>query len=137
MRTPVPISSPQWGRFEVLATGDNDGRVDEPVRKCIDAIAPAHRSLFDRLHRLILEVHPDIEVTLSYKMPTYRVGERGLHVGVWKHGLSIYGWDPGRDAGFAARHPELANDKGTIRLGPDAAAPHHRRGALRLPSRHI
>lgn len=41
---------------------------------------------------------------------------------MWKHGLSIYGWEHGRDAGFAVRHPELANDKGTIRLGPDAAA---------------
>ena len=92
------------------------------MRKHIDAIAPEHRLLFDRLHRLILAVHPDAEITLSYKMPTYRVGERGLHVGAWKHGLSIYGWDPGRDAGFTARHPELANGRGTIRLGPDAAA---------------
>lgn len=83
--------------------------------------SPPSTGLFDRLHRLILDVHPDIAITLSYKMPTYRVGKRCLHVGVWKHGLSIYGWDPGRDAGFAARHPELANDKGTIRLGPDVA----------------
>ena len=96
--------------------------MDDAVRDYIDAIAPENRCLFDRVHRLILEVHPEVEVVLSYRMPTYRVGGRGLNVGSWKHGLSIYGWGRDRDAGFTARHPELANDKGTIRLGPTAAA---------------
>jgi hypothetical protein len=48
-------------------------------------------------------------VVLSYKIPTYVVGRRRLFVGVWKHGLSVYGWDQGRDAGFIARHPELVH----------------------------
>jgi hypothetical protein len=61
-------------------------------------------------------------VVLSYKMPTYVVGERRLHVGAWQHGVSIYGWEPGRDAGFAARHPELDSGKGTLRLTHAAAA---------------
>ena len=33
--------------------------MDDAVRDYIDAIAPEHRPLFDRLHRLILEAHPD------------------------------------------------------------------------------
>jgi hypothetical protein len=49
-------------------------------------------------------------------MPTFVVGERRLHVGVWKHGLSLYGWEPGRDGGFAARHPELDSGKGTLKI---------------------
>lgn len=57
----------------------------------------------------------------SYKMPTYVVGARRLHVGAWKHGLSLYGWGHGRDAGFAARHPELDSGKGTLRLSHSAA----------------
>ena len=28
----------------------------------------------------------------------------------------LYGWEVGRDAGFAARHPELDSSKGTLRL---------------------
>jgi len=96
--------------------------MDDAVRQYVDSIAPERRPLFDRLHRLIFEAHPDAEVVLSYQMPTFVVGRCRLYVGVWKHGLSIYGWEHGRDAGFAARHPELANDKGTIRLGPVAAA---------------
>ena len=96
--------------------------MDEAVRGYIDAIPPEHRPLFDRLHRLILAAHPDAIVVLSYKIPTYRVGRRRLYVGVWKHGVSIYGWPQGQDAGFAARHPELRTSKGTIQLRPEDAA---------------
>jgi len=92
------------------------------VRDYIDAIAPEHRPLFDRLHRLVLEVYPDAAVVLSYQIPTYKVGRRRLFVGVWKHGVSIYGWEQGRDAGFTSRHPELKTGKGTIQLRPEVAA---------------
>jgi uncharacterized protein YdhG (YjbR/CyaY superfamily) len=100
---------------------DNE-QVDDAVRDYIDAITSESRPLFDRLHRLVLEVHPDAEVVLSYEMPTYKVGRFRLYVGVWKHGLSFYGWEQGRNAGFTARHPELVTGRGTIRLRPDDAA---------------
>jgi uncharacterized protein YdhG (YjbR/CyaY superfamily) len=96
--------------------------MDEPTQRYIDGIAPDHRPLFDRIHRLILAEHPDADVVLSYQMPTYKVGSRRLHVGAWKHGVSIYGWHQGRDAGFADRHPALRTSKGTIRLRPEDAA---------------
>jgi len=96
--------------------------MDDAVRSYIDAIDTAHRPLFDRLHRLVLQAYPDATVVLSYQMPTYRVGRRRLFLGVWKHGVSIYGWDRGRDAGFTARHPELKTSRGTIQLRPEAAA---------------
>jgi uncharacterized protein YdhG (YjbR/CyaY superfamily) len=96
--------------------------MDDAVQEYIDAIAPRHRPLFDRIHRLILEVHPDATVVLSYQIPTYKVGRRRLFVGVWNHGVSVYGWQQGRDGGFTARHPELKTSTGTIRLRPDDAA---------------
>ncbi len=96
--------------------------IDEAVQGYIDGIAAEHRPLFDRLHRLILAVHPDAALLLSYQMPTYRVGKRRLHVGAWKHGLSIYGWKKGDDGGFISRHPELKTSTGTIQLRPDDAA---------------
>jgi uncharacterized protein YdhG (YjbR/CyaY superfamily) len=95
--------------------------MDDAVRDYIEAIAPEHRPLFDRLHRLILEAHPDAAVVLSYQIPTYKVGRRRLFVGVWRHGVSIYGWQQGRDGGFTARHPELKTSTGTIRLRPGDA----------------
>jgi uncharacterized protein YdhG (YjbR/CyaY superfamily) len=96
--------------------------MDDAVRDYVDAIAPEHRPLFDRLHRLVLEVRPDAAVVLSYQIPTYKVGGRRLFVGAWKHGVSIYGWGQGRDAGFTARRPELKTGRGTIRLRPEDAA---------------
>lgn len=96
--------------------------MDDAAQDYIDAIDPEHRPLFDRLHRLILESHPDAEVVFSYQMPTYKVDRYRLYVGVWKHGVSIYGWGQGRDGGFVSRHPELTTGKGTIRLRPDDAA---------------
>lgn len=96
--------------------------MDDAVRDYIDAIARDRRPLFDRIHRLVLEAYPDAVVVLSYQIPTYQVGRYRLYVGAWKHGLSFYGWKPGRDAGFSERHPELVTGKGTIKLTPDAAA---------------
>ena len=96
--------------------------MDEAVRQYIDAIAPEHRALFDRLHRLILEAHPDATLALSYQIPAYRVGRRRVYVGAWKHGMSVYGWQDDRDAGFSGRHPALRTGKGTIRLRPQDAA---------------
>ena len=96
--------------------------MDEAVKSYIDGIDPAHRPLFDRIHRLILAARSDAAVVLSYRIPTYKVGRRRLYVGAWQHGISIYGWGQGRDGGFTERHPELRTSKGTIRLRPQDAA---------------
>jgi len=99
-----------------------DGPSIEPEAQAyIDAIPPEQRPLFDRMDAVIRAVHPDVDVVLSYKMPTYRAGERSLHVGVWKHGISLYGWNEGRDGGLIDRHPELSSGKGTLRITPAAA----------------
>jgi uncharacterized protein YdhG (YjbR/CyaY superfamily) len=96
--------------------------MDEAVRTYIDGIDPASRPLFDRLHGLILSAYPDADLVLSYRMPTYKVGRRRLYLGAWKHGVSIYGWQQGRETDFAARHPALKTSKGTIQLRPGDAA---------------
>lgn len=93
------------------------GAMDEAVRRYRDEMDSEYRPVFDRLHRLIVAMCPDVDVVLSYGMPTYRIGRRRLNVGVWKHGLSLY-VSPNRDGGFSARHPELAAGKGTIKLRP-------------------
>jgi uncharacterized protein YdhG (YjbR/CyaY superfamily) len=95
--------------------------MDDAVQKYIEAIPAAHRALFDRIHGLILEVQPDAVVTISYTIPTYRVGKARLYLGEWKHGVSLYGWQQGRDGGFVDRHPELKKSKGTIQLRPETA----------------
>ena len=97
--------------------------MDDAARAYIDAIDPDHRPLFDRIQRLIVADHPDVDVVISYQIPTFVVGGRRLYVGAWKHGVSLYGWGADEASGSVARHPELTSGKGTIRLRPaDAAA---------------
>jgi uncharacterized protein YdhG (YjbR/CyaY superfamily) len=96
--------------------------VDQAVAEYLEAASPEQRSLFDRIDRLIRQVCPDATMVMSYKMPTYKVGGRRLHLGVWKHGVSIYGWKAQGDGGFTARHPELRTSTGTIQLRPEDAA---------------
>ncbi|MGH2719048.1 MAG: DUF1801 domain-containing protein [Actinomycetota bacterium] len=90
--------------------------MDEAVQAYIDAILAEHRPLFDRVHGLVLEVHPEAIIALSYKMPSYQVGKRRIYAGAWQHGVSLYGWGQDRDGGFSARHPELLSGRATIRL---------------------
>ena len=103
--------------------GGHNGSMDAAVQDYIDAIDADHRPLFDRVHGLILAAHPDVAVTISYQMPTYKRAGRRLYLATWTHGVSLYGWDKGHDGGFAERHPELLTGKGTLRLRPaDAEA---------------
>jgi uncharacterized protein DUF1801 len=96
--------------------------VDPSVRRYLDGLPVGQRALFERLHDLIVTAHPEAEVTLAYDMPAYLANGRRLSVGAWKHGLSVYGWRKDNDGGFAARHPELATGKGTIRISVAAGA---------------
>ena len=96
--------------------------MDPAIAEYVNAIPPEHRALFDRIHGLILDTCPSATVALSYKMPTYQVGTRRLHLGVWKHGVSLYGWKGQGDGGFTALHPDLQTSTGTIRIRSDAAA---------------
>ena len=95
--------------------------MDDTVQAYIDGIGPEQRPLFDRIHRLILDAYPTVDIVLSYKMPTYKVDGRSLHVAAWRRGVSLYGWDGERDGGFVERHPDLSSGKGTLRLRPAEA----------------
>lgn len=80
--------------------------MQQEVVNYIAAIAPEHGTLFDRVHRLILDRCPEAEVVISYKTPTYRVGKRRIKVAARSRGVSIYGWAHG-DRGLTHCHPEL------------------------------
>jgi hypothetical protein len=110
----------------VAGTGS---RIDDAVRAYLDGLDPDGRALFDRLDGLVVAAWPEVAVVLSYRMPTYVVGERQLHVGVWKHGLSLYGWSPERSGGFCDRYPALCGARGTLKI------PHA--DAARIPDEHL
>ena len=97
--------------------------MDADFQAYVDGIDPEFRPLFDRLHGIVMAAHPDAELALAYDMPTYRRGKRRLNLGVWKHGVSVYGWRRDNDGGFSARHPKLLSSKSTIRIRPTDAEP--------------
>ena len=95
--------------------------MEPSVQDYVGAIDPERRPLFDRVHQLVLDVHPDAEVVLSYKMPTDVVGHHRRYVAAWSHGLSFYGRTTDGDAGLTDRHPDLVTNRGTLKLPPAAA----------------
>ncbi len=107
------------------AAGGHNGGMSEASERAVmdyaDRIDPRNRPLFERVHALILAACPRATVGISYQMPTYRVGRRRLYLGVWQHGISLYGWPQGADGGFVERHPGLRSGKGTIRIRPQDA----------------
>lgn len=90
--------------------------VPSDVQAYLDDIDAVHRPMWDRVDGLVRALYPEVELRITYKMPTFVVGERQLPVGVWKHGLSLYGLHESNDAGFIARHPELSSGRGTVQL---------------------
>jgi uncharacterized protein YdhG (YjbR/CyaY superfamily) len=92
--------------------------MDDEVRRYVEDIAQEFRPIFDRVDRLVSEGFPDAVLGMAYGMPTYSLDRRRLHVGVWKHGLSLYGWGKDRAADLLVRHPHLRTSTGTVRLRP-------------------
>jgi uncharacterized protein YdhG (YjbR/CyaY superfamily) len=99
--------------------GDNPPReVPADVQAYVDALDPAHRRLFDHLHRLVLEEVPDADVVISYQIPLYRRG--GRHVGLNARrpdGVTLTATSPDHIEEFRRRHPEFRTGKASIRFG--------------------
>jgi uncharacterized protein YdhG (YjbR/CyaY superfamily) len=118
----MTASLPATDERRIWFTGPQNEDMDAEVQRYVAEIPEQHRELFARVNGLILGAYPDAAVRLSYKIPSYWMGRRRLYVGVWKHGLSVYGWPQGAAAAFIARHPELKTSKGTIQIRPQDAA---------------
>lgn len=96
--------------------------MDAKLQAYVDAIAPEFVPLFERLRGIMHHEHPDAAFLFAYNMPTFRLGKRRLHLAVWQHGISIYGWRRDNDGGFLERHPDLLSGKSTLRIRPKEAA---------------
>ncbi len=87
--------------------------MNESVQTYIESVSDERRQLFDRLQALILSLYPDAEIALSYGVPTYKTPTGRVHLGYWKHGVSVY---PGSRPipAFQSAHPTIKTSKGTI-----------------------
>ena len=92
--------------------------MDDVVSQYFHTTTDEHRALFARVHRLLLQAYPEVRVGMSYGMPTYRIGDCRLTVGLWKHGLSFYGANLARAAENSAAQAlnRLSTGVGTTRV---------------------
>ena len=96
--------------------------MDSKLQAYIDGIAPEFVPLFERLRGILTHAQPEATFGFAYNMPTFRSGKRRLHLAVWQHGISVYGWRRDNDGGFSERHRELLSGKSTLRIRPEDAA---------------
>ncbi|MBX7235750.1 MAG: DUF1801 domain-containing protein [Caldilineales bacterium] len=94
----------------------------ESVQSYIASVTDERRQLFDRLQALILGLYPEAEIMLSYGVPSYKLPTGRVHLGYWKHGVSVY---PGSGPipAFQAACPTIKTSKGTISLKLNDAIP--------------
>jgi uncharacterized protein YdhG (YjbR/CyaY superfamily) len=111
-------------RGETFRDDTQRPQLPDEVRSYVDALDPAHRQLFDRLHDLILSVVPDAEVVISYQIPMYKVDRRhvGLNAGR-ADGITLTTTSPDHIEAFRRRHPQFKTNKASIQFRFDDELP--------------
>ncbi len=89
----------------------------------VDGVPAEFRPMFDRLHELILETHPEAEVVIQYQVPTYKVGKAKVFLGTWKQGVTLYTTDPANLVEFKRLHPRTKVNKASINFRADEELP--------------
>lgn len=60
------------------------------VMTYLHAVPPKRQQRLQTLHDMILELYPDATVDMTYKMPTYRVGEGWVAIANQKNYVALY-----------------------------------------------
>ena len=84
------------------------------VESYLSALPEDRKERIDQIHSLILDLYPDAQVDMSYKMPTYRVGDGWVSVANRKHYISFYTCGYHHIEGFKTKHPKIGTGKGCI-----------------------
>ena len=88
--------------------------MDKNTEKYFKAVPKARKERVEALHQLILGLFPDATVDMTYKMPTYRVGDGWVALANQKQYVSLYTCGSHHLEGFRAKHPEIKTGKGCI-----------------------
>lgn len=94
---------------------DPDVTPDPRVDAYLAALPPEHRILLEDLRQRVAALAPEAVETISYGMPTFKVGDRFLlsYAG-WKDHCSLYGLDAAR----AGASHGYKGTKGTLHFSP-------------------
>ena len=107
--------------------------MDRAVKQYLDTVPAGRRDRVLQLHELILELFPDAQVDMSYRMPTYRHGDGWVALANQKQYVSLYTCGEHHLAAFREKHPQISTGKGCIRFRQKDPLP---RTALKQVIRH-
>lgn len=88
--------------------------MNKEISVYLDSI-PEHRlQRFLSIHDLILRLYPDAIADMSYKMPTYKVGDGWVALANQKGYISLYTCGESHLESYKNKHPEQKTGKGCI-----------------------
>ena len=86
------------------------------VEAYFSAIPDPRQEIVATLHQMIMQLYPQAELDMRYRMPTYHVDAGWVAVANQKHYVSLYTCGYHHISDFKARHPEIKTGKGCINL---------------------
>ena len=84
------------------------------VEDYIKAIPEGRSKRFNTLHELIIRLYPEAEVSMDYKMLTYRHRDGWVALANQKNYISLYTCSYDHIKDFKIRHPAIKTGKGCI-----------------------
>jgi len=69
---------------------------------------------FMSIHKLIMRLYPDATVDMSYRMPTYRIGDGWIALANQKQYISLYTCGASHLESYKQKHPRQKTGKGCI-----------------------
>ena len=93
------------------------------VDEYLDTVPPAHRTLLRKLKKLIREVAPGAEETISYNMPAYRYNGYLVYFASFARHCSLFPAGGEIFTKFANELKEYKTSKGTIQFSTDKPLP--------------
>ena len=84
------------------------------IEDYINTIPAQRLERFLSIHDLILKLYPDATVDMSYRMPTYRVGEGWVALANQKNYISLYTCGESHLESYKRKHPDQKTGRGCI-----------------------
>ena len=88
--------------------------MDKEVKGYLDALSEQRSQRLVSIHKRIVKLFPEAEVSMKYKMPTYMLETGWLSIGNQKNYISVYTCGAHHLAGFREKHPQIKGGKGCL-----------------------
>jgi uncharacterized protein YdhG (YjbR/CyaY superfamily) len=88
--------------------------MDQEVQRFIDAVPEERKPLFDKLRALIMDLYPNAEVLIWYRILTFRAKSGWVALANQKHYVTLYTNSADHIAGFKAEYPSIKTGKACI-----------------------